>query len=567
MQVRGSQKKSRLGIGAFVLFALMSARVVNGATVTVCPSGCDSTTIQGAVTMADPGDTIQILSSLDHTESDVYITKDITIEGFGTWTTVIQADPTQGSATLSVFVVVGGAELTLKSLIVRHGGGAAGGAVDIEDGHVILNDVSLAWNDANVGGAVYVSSDGSLDVVDSFIQDNTAGRGGGVYNYGSVVISGSLVKNNVASNPGSGTAAGGGVFNLGDLTVLSSRVSQNDVVGGGLDDAMGGGIYHVGSSLVVEDSFVKTNTVDGGVFSMGGGLFIDSSGSTELRRSSLLYNEAESGGAVYHDGGDLTLEDCTIEMNTATTSGGGLFLDHFGSATATIAHSTVEGNQALIGGGIKVFGDGPTRIFNSTISGNSATDDAGGLSVGFGNDVSIASTTITDNTADSDGDGQGSGGGIVVAVGGSLEIRNTILAGNFDGSTFPTPRAPDCVGTIQSVGYNLIKSLGLIFTMCTVEGDITGNLMEIDPLLLALTDNGGPTETHALDEGSPAIDAGDPAGCVDPTGAPLLTDQRHGVRQDRCDMGAYEVSGTFGLIFEDDFESGDSNEWSVVVGS
>ena len=553
-------------LGPFAILLLTSAYPLSAATVTVCPSGCDSTTIQGAITGADAGDLVQILSSQAHTESDIYVTKDITVAGFGVLDTIVQADATSGTATLPVFVVVAGSRLTLESLTVRHGGGPTGGALDIEDGHAALTDVQLEWNQAAFfGGAVYVSAGSSLEVVDSWIMDNTAQLGGGVYNLGSVVITGTMVRNNAATNP-SGVAAGGGVYNLGDLTVVSSTVSQNDVIGAPLDDTMGGGIYHGGSILMVEDSWVKTNTVDGGAADLGGGVFIDGDGSVTLLRASLYYNEAESGGAVYFDGGNLTVEDCTIKMNTATISGGGLFLDHFGLASATIAHSTVVGNQALVAGGFEVIGDGVTRIYNSTISGNAATDDAGGLRLSGSNTVAIASTTITDNVADSDGDSNGSGGGIVIASGGDVEMRNTILAGNLDGSTLPAPRLPDCVGTIQSAGFNLIGSLGVIFTACTIEGDTTGNLLEINPLLLTITDNGGPTETHALDSGSPAIDAGDPAGCVDPLGGPLLTDQRHGIRQDRCDMGAYEASGTFGLIFADDFESGGLTAWSGGTG-
>lgn len=553
-------------LGPFVILLATSAYPLSAATVTVCPLGCDSTTIQGAVNGADAGDVIQILSSQAHTESDIYVTKDITVAGFGVLDTIVQADATSGTATLPVFVVVAGARLTLESLTVRHGGGPTGGALDIEDGHAVLTDVKLEWNQVtSFGGAVYVSAGSSLEVMDSWIMDNTAALGGGVYNIGSVVITGSLVKDNAATSL-SGSAAGGGVYNLGDLTVLSSTVSQNEVISTALDTAKGGGIYHDGSNLVVEDSWVKTNTVDSGAVEEGGGVFIDGDGSVTLLRASLYFNEAERGGAIFFMGGDLTVEDCTIKMNTATISGGGLSLRHFGLDSATIAHSTVVGNEAVDAGGIEVIGDGVTRIFNSTISGNTATDDAGGLRLSGNSNAAIASITITDNIADSDGDSNGSGGGIVIEPGGDVEMRNTIIADNLDMSTLPAPRLPDCVGTIQSAGYNLIRSLGLIFTACTIEGDTTGNLLEINPLLLAITDNGGPTETHALDLGSPAIDAGDPAGCVDPLGGPLPTDQRHGIRQDRCDMGAYEVSGTFGLIFADDFESGGLTAWSGGTG-
>lgn len=567
MWAMDTKRTKQLGCGAFVLFALTGAGVANGVTVTVCQTGCDSTTIQGAVTMADPGDTIQILSSGDHTEADIWISKDITISGFGPQVTVIQADPVMATATLPVFVVVSGATVTMESLKIRHGGGGSGGGVNIIDGRLILDDVIAEYNHVSgAGGAVYVSQDSSLQIIDSWILNNVAGKGGGIYNLlGSVEITGSMVKDNSAEGVPSGTTAGGGIYNGGDLTIRSSSVSQNDV-DGGIHQALGGGIYHSGASIVIEGTNVWTNRIDGGFPNQGGGLFAEGSGVVELRGTSVRNNEADSGAGIYHSGGDLSLEDCFIEINSAESSGGGITLDHFGSDLVIIAHSTVEGNDALIGGGIKVSGNGPTRIFNSTISGNSATDDAGGLSLGFGNDVSIASTTITNNTADSDADGYGNGGGIVIAAGADVDMRNTILAENHDDSQFPSPMAFDCVGTIQSFGHNLIRSMGFPIPSCTIAGDTTGNITGTDPMLLALANNGGPTLTHALDAGSPAIDAGDPAGCTDPLGAPLPTDQRHGVRQDRCDMGAYEVSATFGVIFADGFESGGTGAWSFVSG-
>jgi len=346
MRTRPKLGKWSAKLGPFVILLVTSAYPLAAATLTVCPSGCDSTTIQGAVTMADAGDVVQILSSQAHTESDIYVTKDITVAGFGVLDTIVQADATPGTATLPVFVVVVGARLTLESLTVRHGGGATGGALDIEDGHAVLTDVQLEWNQATgVGGAVYVSAGSSLEVVDSWIMDNTAGRGGGVYNNGSVVITGSMVKDNTASDL-FGTATGGGLHNAGDLTLRTSNVGQNDVVGGPFEDSKGGGIFHEGMSLLIEDSWVKTNTVDGDASSLGGGLFLNGLGSVTLDRVFLFYNEAGKGGGVYHDNGDLLMEDCTVKMNTATISGGGLYLDHFGSASATIAHSTVVDNEA-----------------------------------------------------------------------------------------------------------------------------------------------------------------------------------------------------------------------------
>jgi hypothetical protein len=120
---------------------------------------------------------------------------------------------------------------------------------------------------------------------------------------------------------------------------------------------------------------------------------------------------------------------------------------------------------------------------------------------------------------------------------GTLTIRNTILTGNTQQGS-----ASDCGGTpIVSEGYNLIGSL----SDCTLTGDTGSNLVGADAGLAPLADWGGGIPVHALRPGSAAIDAGDPAGCVDDLGAPLLTDERGAPRPwptgGRCDIGAYET--------------------------
>jgi len=222
------------------------------------------------------------------------------------------------------------------------------------------------------------------------------------------------------------------------------------------------------------------------------------------------------------------------------------------------------GNEASYGGGLSVEGSGRVVISNSTVSGNTAYIDGGGV-YNFTTGIEIASSTLTDNTADSDADGLGNGGGIYIYSGASVELRNTIIADNHDASVLPVPRAPDCAGTVQSAGYNLIRSLGFPLTACTIVGDSTGNLVGADPLLDVLADNYGPTETHALGPGSVAINAGNPAGCRDPDGVLLDADQRHALRLDRCDIGAFEVGAYFEPFFADGFESGSTSAWSFTV--
>jgi hypothetical protein len=108
-------------------------------------------------------------------------------------------------------------------------------------------------------------------------------------------------------------------------------------------------------------------------------------------------------------------------------------------------------------------------------------------------------------------------------------MQKSIRAGNGDSSGVTHL---DCLGTIVSQGYNLVGST----KDCDFTG-ITGDLINVDPKLFALI---GEPAFHPLLAGSPAIDAGNPAGCTDHLGNPLNFDQRGVSRVGRCDMGAYE---------------------------
>jgi hypothetical protein len=138
--------------------------------------------------------------------------------------------------------------------------------------------------------------------------------------------------------------------------------------------------------------------------------------------------------------------------------------------------------------------------------------------------------TIANNVADSDNNGSGNGGGIFI-FSGTVNLLNTIVTGNTDRGG----QAPDCSGTITSLGHNLIQSTA----GCTITGDTTGNILGQDPRLGPLADNGGPTFTHALLPGSPAIDT------ASSQNAPS-TDQRGVARPQGAgfDIGAFEFQAT-----------------------
>ena len=132
--------------------------------------------------------------------------------------------------------------------------------------------------------------------------------------------------------------------------------------------------------------------------------------------------------------------------------------------------------------------------------------------------------TVAGNTAGSDGAGAGDGGGIYAPPGPLQRAQQPDC--QQPRSEQRPPCHPDCSGDFFGVGYNLIENVDGCNFIGTQVGDVTG----LDPALGPLQDNGGPTLTRALQAGSPAIDAGNPSGCVGPNGVPLIADQRGALR-------------------------------------
>lgn len=190
---------------------------------------------------------------------------------------------------------------------------------------------------------------------------------------------------------------------------------------------------------------------------------------------------------------------------------------------ATISKVTIQGGYAPLGGGIN--NGGTLTINQCTLSGNTAfhTEFGGGAGGGIANEgtLTISNGTVSGNSANN-------GGGIYNTA--TAILQNSIVANSSSGG--------NCSGTVTSNGYNLSSD-----SSCNFNGP--GDLNNTDPKLGPLQNNGGPTQTQALLTGSPAIDAGNPAGCTDGLGHLLKTDQRGAPRPDKedtggCDIGAYE---------------------------
>jgi hypothetical protein len=265
-----------------------------------------------------------------------------------------------------------------------------------------------------------------------------------------------------------------------------------------------------------------------------------------IRELTISNGQNTINGAGIYNFGTLTITNSTISGNTAANSGngGGIYSDT--AATLTVTNSTISGNIATGSGG-GIFSLGLLSLTNSTLSGNKANSGGGGLLTSSGV-ATLTNLTITNNTCDADDASGGNGGGATLLTGVD-RLRNTIVAGNFNGTASPV--ADDLFGAVDTSAASHNNLIGTTNTGLT--NGVNGNQVGVaNPLLDSLQNNGGPTFTHALLYNSPAVDKGSDCvftnTCVPSLGAALTTDQRGSARQVDgdlvagavVDIGAYE---------------------------
>lgn len=362
------------------------------------------------------------------------------------------------------------------------------------DGDCSLREAIIAANtDATVDGCAAGAGDDTISVPPGTYVLTLAGAGEDATQAGDLDITSNIIINGAGQ---SATIidgnAGDRVFDLLDANVQLSGVTLQNGSG-----TVGGGInIKFDSTLILSASRITSNTASGS----GGGIFAS---------------------------GALTMTTSRIDGNSTVGGGGGVSV---AGGPVIISASEISGNSADGSGG-GIFSSGTLTMINSTLSGNRANSGGGGLFVIESPNNRLYNVTISANTADADGNGQGEGGGVRVGI---ITAANTLIGGNLGGN-----QKPDCAGALNSEGYNLITNIN----GCTIGGDTTGNLLGVDALLGPLQNNGGSTLTHALLDASPAIDAANPGGCRDGDGNLLPSDQRGADRSvgGRCDIGAYEA--------------------------
>ncbi len=399
------------------------------------------------------------------------------------------------------------------------------GDLDITEDVII---VGAGENDSIIDGngsdrVFEVHSGKHLTLSGMTMQNGNPGAGmdgGGLLVWGRLTLNDSTV----TANQGSGLSNNGGLVVLTNVHVNnnSSYGIRNHSVGtltfdgGTVSGNSAGGIYNAASTTTLTNLTISENTNGSGVYNLGN----TSPTKMTIDLTDIFTNTTTAnGGGVYNSGNFATtnMTNSRISNNTANAgsgAGGGIF----NNGIMTVKTSTIDHNRARTGAGIEHSGSN-LNLENDTISSNQAGDNGGGLYI-QGSTV-LKHVTVNANTA--------STGANIFNDEASMSIENSIVANSdAQGNCFNSN------GFINSQGHNLDSG-------DTCEFNASGDITNSNPLLGVLADNGGPTMTHALNSGSPAIDQGG--------GACPATDQRGVIRPQgaACDIGAYEADSTADL--------------------
>jgi len=416
--------------------------------------------------------------------------------------------------------------------------------LDAEPGESIFvpaGDYALTSGELAIAKTLIISGHGAADTTvrstGAFRVFHTSGASS------DITISGLTIRDGHPA-PVAGVVEGGGIFNtaasltLRDDTILANRADADAVPPSGSGGiAEGGGIAVSEGALTLLDSIVMNNTAStvggsehGGGIAEGGGLY--SAGTLIAEGNEYVGNLADArGGQGPSNAG----------QGGGIAEGGGLivFAVHppIRVSASTLLANTVDASGGPGGGG--GIGDGggmwalsnepPVSLSDLTVTMNldralpNGIADGGGMNIGANSPgvMTLTNATLSANTVEA-GSGLG-GGGNGYLGGSSTKVKNTLVTGGVS-----SPGNANCTGGPTSLGHNLDS-----LDQCNFHA--SGDLVNTNPLLGPLQDNGGPTLTLAPLAGSPTINAGDSAGCP-------IFDQRGVLRPQGpvCDIGAVE---------------------------
>ncbi len=522
----------------------------------------------------------------------------VSFDGFSFENGADRAIVSKEDVVLSSFVATGNTgvvahsvgTLTIKtSVLTGNSSPNDGGAIVVTDGNLIVEGVANGYGYTLITGNSTTTSGGNGGGI-SFSDSTAEGK---TLSLNKVILSGNRAP--------AGTADGGGIYILGNNSAASAAMSEVDITDSVLSgnvttgsNSEGGGIFAKNAAVTLTGSTVSlnrslgTNSKGGGIYLSGGSLTVENSATNNslITQNSTAGNYA-SGGGIANIGGDVVLNQVTISRNTTAglgTRGAGIYST---GGNLTLNGTTVSLNSSevagFLGAGIysqsTLAGTQKTSIINSTISGNTAALRGGGV-FNAGGLLEIKYSTITNNSVPFFGNGGG-----VASFGNSAttrtEVRSSIIAGNFASADVVNPNSDvesvaGVANSFVSLGYNVI---GLGLPLALDAFDQTGDQTNIDdpglaPLTLDLSE--GPTATHALVDGSPAINAGDPNAVAGAGNVPTYDQRGAGfsrVSKGRIDVGSYEsdlspvlASSAADFDSDGDVDGSDFLTWQLGFG-
>ncbi|MBX2847944.1 MAG: hypothetical protein KTR16_06480 [Acidiferrobacterales bacterium] len=407
------------------------------------------------------------------------------------------------------------------------------GTEDVRNGCTFRNAVAAINSGENSLGCTNVSSNdfGTNDTIEFNVANITLENG-------QITIEDShdmdpTTNVDVKINPGGNRvnilrfgASEFGIFEINDSTVSFDNVE----ITGGKSSEKGGGIYCKSSTIVLNNSSVSDNST-----AKGGGGIASTYSTVRLNSSTVSGNRGTFGaGGISSLYGTLNLDSSAVSGNAAGGRGGGIFSF---DGVVTLNESAVSGNLSTSNGG-GIYNFGMANLNNSTISDNYSSSQGFSRASGGGLFTSASSSAILKNTTVSGNKALGDGGGIASVSDGDITIINSLVIGNAMGA------GAGSESEIRSASSGNITASNSLFGNSTggfnpIANSADNNIVvdlsstNLDSVLLPLADNGGPTLTHALPSSSPAIGAANNAFCP-------ATDQRGEARDSQCDIGAYE---------------------------
>ncbi|MGB0390601.1 MAG: beta strand repeat-containing protein [Salibacteraceae bacterium] len=391
--------------------------------------------------------------------------------------------------------------------------------------HIYVDESEISGNTAvNNGGAIYSKSSfqssiygtsSEITLKNSIVSGNTAESGGAVYSYAwsysfanayslnyHATSSVSLLNTTLTGNSAT-SGNGGGIYSEAEgayasycnslVTITKSKVSSNSATG------LGGGVYsysdysYIGDSAAISSVIVTNSTIGNNTATSGGGIYSESAFSkakslVQINKSTLFDNIASAG------------------------DGGGIY------STANYSYNSNYASNSIV------------DIANSTITGNSSTNNGGGIfsaissltSAPFFSKVSVSNSTITKNTAAINGSGIYSFA--TIPNNSSIPVFGSIIAENDSASSGIYSSASQ---TITSSGFNIFSD--------SLVGKISSDSFNIDSTqinLQTLGFNGGDSWTMLPGQGSIALNSGDPNDFSDAQNAPIVGVRNIGAAED-----------------------------------